>query len=155
MLQSNDIPFIVIGAICWLLVLKFADYKQLKRNIWLGVIAYIMGVVVDYSAYRTGLYTMYLHNLRGLIALLISKLLAPLPIGILYAQYMPKNRSKQLLSIIILDIGYLLVEVFLVKFGTLVHFRWNLRESVIYNVFIFATLTYINKTFINSGKYRN
>ena len=153
MLRSNVIPFIVSAIICWALVLIFTDYKQLKRNAWLGVTAYLMGVVVDYTSYRTGLYTMHLYTLEGLIPLLIGKFATPLPIGILYAQYMPKNRVKQLLSIILLDIGYIFIELFLVAFGALTHSHWSIYNSIIYNIFIFATLTYINKTFINEGKY--
>ena len=154
MLPSNTIPLIVCAVISWTLFLIFTDYKQLKRNVWLGITAYVMGVVVDYTAYKNGLYTMHLFNLEGLIPLLISKLLVPLPIGILYAQYMPKTRIKQLFSILLLDIGYISIEIFLTIFGTLTSYHWSIYVSMIYNLFIFSTLAYINKTFINVDKYR-
>ena len=153
-MERNVIPLIVNTIISWTLLLVFTDYKQLKRNVWLGVTAYVMGVVVDYVAYGAGLYTVHLFNLKGLIPLLIGKFVMPLPIGILYAQYMPKTRIKQLFSIILLDIAYTAIEIFLIAFGTLTSQHWNIYVSIVYNVFIFATLTYVNETFINADKYR-
>lgn len=154
MLPSNVIPFIVDAIICWTLFFIFIDFKQLKRNVWLGVISYVMGVTVDHAAYVSGLYTMNLFNLHGLIPLLIGKFVMPLPIGILYAQYMPKTRIKQLFSIILLDAGYTCIELFLNTFGTLTSSHWSIYASIIYNLFIFSTLTYINMVFINTDKYR-
>ena len=153
MIHSNIIHYIVLSVVCWTVFLIFIDYSKIKRNIWLGVIAYIMGVVVDYCSYMSGLYTVYFLNYGGLFPLLISKLITALPAGTLYAQYMPKSNTKQLLSIFILDIGYLLVELYALEVAVLIHFHWHLINSFIYNIFIFSTLAYVNKTFINKDNY--
>lgn len=141
MLPRNVIPFIVDAIVSWTLLFIFIDYKQLKRNVWLGVIAYVMGVVVDYAAYKAGLYTMHLFNLEGLTPLLIGKIVMVFPIGTLYAQYMPKTRIKQLFSIILLDIGYTSIDLFLTAFGTLTSAHWSIYNSIIYNIFIFTRQT--------------
>ena len=64
MIHSNIIHYIVLSVVCWTVFLIFIDYSKIKRNIWLGVIAYIMGVVVDYCSYMSGLYTVYFLNME-------------------------------------------------------------------------------------------
>ncbi|ADL67808.1 CBO0543 family protein [Thermoanaerobacterium thermosaccharolyticum] len=81
---------------------------------------------------------------NGILSFLMETLIGP-PYGMIFIQYLPKNRKSYILYLIVWTLLLTAIEaVFHIK-GLLIYNRWNYFYSIITYVFTLAALTVQNK----------
>lgn len=141
--------WIILFVINWIIFLMLVDWRELKTNIWAGLLAIIMAVDVDY--YNT-VYGRYIIN-RPIIDIMGSSLfflLGPvLVIGTLLAQYHPKKRWMTIINAFVLFILYSATELILVYRGTVEYLNWRFRESLTINIGAIIVISWFCIVFLN------
>ena len=82
-------PWVISFFISWILFFTLVDYKELKRNIFGGIAALILGSIVDWGGQKLNLYQFY--DVIIPWAVCFYKFGPILVMGILFSQSIPKN----------------------------------------------------------------
>ncbi|WHE07380.1 hypothetical protein PGH24_01040 [Thermoanaerobacterium thermosaccharolyticum] len=81
---------------------------------------------------------------NGILSFLMETLIGP-PFGMIFIQYLPKNRKSYILYLIVWTLLLTVIEaIFHIK-GLLIYNRWNYLFSIITYVFTLTALTVQNK----------
>lgn len=109
-------------------------WKELRINVWGGVLALILQLAVDSNAMNHALYKV--HN--GVVEVLGSSLffvLGPVfVIGTLIAQSHPYSKKMTIINMLVVSIMYTVQEVMLLSRKVLEYTNWNLLDSVVVNI---------------------
>lgn len=144
--------WIILFIINWMLFFLLVNWKELKINIWSGVMAVAMAIVVEFLNIAVhGLYVIH-HPIINILGSSLFFLLGPVFVtGTLMAQYHPKKRWVTILNVFVIVGLYSLLELTLVFLGAVEYLNWNYFDSVIVNFGAMVALSWFSITVL--GKW--
>ncbi|MTI79264.1 MAG: hypothetical protein FH758_00060 [Firmicutes bacterium] len=129
----------------WLMFFILVDKSRLKYTILGGITAMILQLIVDTGASGIGLYSVKSgYKLGGGSALFTFG--AVLTMGILFVQYIPKNRWLKVAHIIVTATLFLGMEYLLVQRNLIIYTHWGMGPSWFTNILVFITITWVAQT---------
>lgn len=137
----------------WVVFLLLVDLRELRKNIWGGIMSCLLELWQDSNAYALGMY--YFHE-SGIEILNVSAFFTfglPVTMGILYLQFTPENPLLQLIHMLVFTGGFAVFEAIVKHAGVMVTPHWNLVASVFNNAAIFGGLLWLND-FLKNRAYR-
>lgn len=126
------------------------DRSRLKKTIYGGVIAVLLGSLVDWAGHRMDLY-----SFDHLSWYLVSVFYAAGPLftaGVLFFQYISQNHLLQAANIIAFTLSYLAVETLLVKSGGARYQHWHYLASLGVDLLVFTAFSYIGEYVVFENK---
>ena len=144
--------WIVSFIVSWIVFFMLVDYKLLKKTIAIGFITVVLQLYVDYYAGKYGLYKIS----NAYITLFDSSAFfafgIPFTLGIIFVQYLPRNRSwLKLINVLVWSSLFLAFEMLAIYAGILTYTNWNTFNSFTVNVSAFIILGWIWEMF--AGKH--
>lgn len=136
--------WIVIFIVSWLLFIFLVDLKQIKVNIWSGLLAAILQLSVDTQAMSHKLYKINEPVINVFGSSLFFMLGPVLVIALLLAQFHPEKRWMTVLNVFILSGLYSLQELFLISRESLVYTNWHIIDSITVNTVVMAVLSWFS-----------
>lgn len=145
-------PWVISFFISWILFFTLVDYKELKRNIFGGIAALILGSIVDWGGQKLDLYQFYDVIIPWAGCSAFYKFGPILVIGILFSQSIPKKLWMQTLNILVFSLLYLFLEALIINVGVAEYVNWHILASFLFNVLTFSTLTYFSQSFLKNNR---
>lgn len=146
--------WIILFVINWVMFLLLIDWKNLKTNVWTGLLASSMAISVDFCNTSQGRYVIN----RPIISICNSSLFFVLGpvfiIGTLLAQYHPKKRWLSVLNVLVIFILYSLTEFILAYRGTVEYLNWYFYDSLIINIGAISVLSWFSIVVINKWEVK-
>ncbi|AUS95688.1 hypothetical protein CDQ84_01645 [Clostridium thermosuccinogenes] len=143
--------WIIFFAASWIIFLYLIDWKKLKANIWCGMWAALLALIVDMQAVDLGLY-----KIEGPLMFANTTpffLFGPVfVIGTLLAQFYPRKRFWRIINIIVLTAIYSAIEIMLVISGDVVYMNWHLYNSLTVNILALMVIGWFSVVVLNKGK---
>ncbi|WP_202710834.1 hypothetical protein [Sporosalibacterium faouarense] len=146
-------PWIVSFILSWILFFLLIDFKQLKTNIWGGIVALILASFVDWGGQKLGLYEFHDLIIPWFGCSAFYKFGPVFVIGILFAQYLPRKKKLQGLNIIVQSILFLCLENLIIRTGTAEYVRWHILASLTADLLAFSSLTWFTIAFLKKEAY--
>lgn len=154
--EAMTIPWIIVFIYSWIIFLIFVDRSRLKKTIYGGVIAVLLGSLVDWAGHRMDLY-----QFDHLSWYLVSIFYAAGPLftaGVLFFQYISRNRLLQAANIVAFTLSYLAVEILLVSSEGARYLHWHYLASLGIDLITFTAFSYIGECIVldkTGAKNRN
>lgn len=145
-------PWVISFFISWILFFTLVDYKELKRNIFGGIAALILGSIVDWGGQKLDLYQFYDVIIPWAGCSAFYKFGPILVMGILFSQSIPKKLWMQTLNILVFSLLYLFLEALIINVGVAEYVNWHILASFLFNVLTFSTLTYFSQSFLKNNR---
>jgi hypothetical protein len=145
-------PWVISFFISWILFFTLVDYKELKRNIFGGIAALILGSIVDWGGQKLNLYQFYDVIIPWAGCSAFYKFGPILVMGILFSQSIPKKLWMQTLNILVFSLLYLFLEALIINVGVAEYVNWHILASFLFNVLTFSTLTYFSQSFLKNNR---
>jgi hypothetical protein len=134
--------WVIIFVVSWLLFFLLVDWKELKTNLWCGIVAVALQLAIDTQAMNHGWYKIN----RGVLWVFGSSaffVMGPvLVIGIFMAQFHPTKRWMRVINVIVLSSFYSIFELLVLARKVLVYIDWHYTESLIINTCAMAILSW-------------
>lgn len=144
--------WIILFLANWVVFLLIADWTKLKSNIWSGLLAIVMAVVVDFCNTINGRYIIK-DNIIHVLGTSLFFLVGPVfVIGTLLAQYHPRKKWLTILNVIVLFILYSFTEFILVLRGAVEYVTWNFYDSLIINIGAISALSWFSIVVLNKWR---
>lgn len=144
--------WIILFVANWIIFLLLVDWKELKINIWAGLLAALMAISVDFCNIT---YKRYLIH-RPVISIFKSSLffvLGPvLVIGTLLAQYHPQKRWLTIVNVIVMFILYSSTELILVYRDAVHYIDWKFFDSLLVNIGAIIVLSWFSIAVLNKWR---
>lgn len=147
--------WVVLFIEAWVIFLVLVDYKGLKRNLIGGILALLLGTLVDWGAQKLQLYEFYNLVIPWLGCSAFYKLGPILIMGILFVQFLPENRYLQAVNILMVACLYALIEYLTILSGTAKYLHWSIFASLVLDILVFSALTWFSVTFIKKKKAKS
>lgn len=141
--------WIIIFLINWIIFLILVDWRELKNNIWAGLLAIIMAIVVDLANTIHGRYVINKHMVDILGSSLFFLLGPVFVIGTLLAQYHPKKRMMAVANVFVLFFLYSAIELILVYRGAVEYLDWHFTDSLAINIGAITVLSWFSIVVLN------
>lgn len=141
-------PWVISFISSWILFFLLTDNKNLKKNIWGGVLAVALASIVDYGGQKMGLYDFYDIIIPWASCSAFYKFGPIFTMGILFCQYVPKNKWLQTAHIFACSILYILLEISIISTGTAKYIHWSPLASFMINLITFGSLTWFTLEFL-------
>lgn len=145
-------PWVISFFISWILFFTLVDYKELKRNIFGGIAALILGSIIDWGGQKLDLYQFYDVIIPWAGCSAFYKFGPILVMGILFSQSIPKKLWMQTLNILVFSLLYLFLEALIINVGVAEYVNWHILASFLFNVLTFSTLTYFSQSFLKNNR---
>lgn len=127
----------------WAIFLIFFDRSKLRTTAYGGLIAFLLGALVDWAGHRLDLYRFYGSGMNIYI-LSFFYVAGPLfTMGTLFFQFASRNRLLQAANIIVFSLTYLCLEVLLVLSGGARYIHWHYLASLLVDLIVFTAFSYI------------
>ena len=143
--------WIILFVVSWILFVFLVDWKEIKLNIWCGVLAVGLQLSIDTSAMTHKFYKVN----NGILNVWGSSLffiLGPvLVIGILLAQFHPEKRWMRTINVFIIAALYSLQELLLFYTEVLAYINWNFTDSVVVNIAAMVILSWFSIVVLKKG----
>lgn len=140
--------WIIIFVVSWILFVLLIDWRQLKYNMWGGILAFVLATMIDYFGTHIGLYKFYNVILPWFGCSVFYKFGPIICVGILFTQRVPDNKWLQIVNVIFVSAMFLFLEQLLVTAGDMKYMQWGIFGSIIINLYAFISLTWISNEFI-------
>ncbi|MCT4605153.1 MAG: hypothetical protein N4A64_03465 [Marinisporobacter sp.] len=139
--------WIVLFIINWIVFLLLVNLKKLKINILAGFFAICMAITTDFlNSSVQGRYIIH----KPVVSILgdsLFFLIGPVfVIGILIAQYHPKNRWMSVINVFVITVIYSLTEYILVYKGVVEYIDWDYIDSVMVNIGAMVMISWFSMT---------
>jgi hypothetical protein len=141
-------PWVISFISSWILFFLLTDNKNLKKNIMGGVLALLLASLVDYGGQKLELYTFYDIIIPWATCSAFYKFGPIFTMGILFCQYVPRNKWLQAANIIMCSIFYILLELSIISVAAAKYIHWNILASFIINIVTFGSLTWFTLAFL-------
>lgn len=139
--------WVIAFIISWLIFLFLVDFKQLPRTIYGGLFTLILGIIVDWGGQRLEFYKFY-DPVIGWNGCSVFYLLGPVfNMGVIFAQYLPRDRVLKVINIVVSSGLYLVMELLVVKTGTARYIHWHYLASLVIDLAAFTSLTWLAEHF--------
>ncbi|HHV29229.1 hypothetical protein [Acetivibrio mesophilus] len=136
--------WIILFAVSWIALFAFAEPRQLKKNIWCGVLALALQLVVDTHAISYGLYSIN----NPMISIMGSSLFftaGPVfTIGTLFAQFYPQKRWLRIANIFVFSTLFYFQEILLLLSGNLTYTNWHFTNSIVIDICVMVILSWFS-----------
>jgi len=136
--------WVILFVMSWIIFFVFIDFRQLKRNIWGGILAAVLQLVTDTQAINQGLYTVN----EPVISIMGSSLFftaGPVfTVGTLFSQLHPKKRWLRIVNIFAISALFFLQEILLILSGNLAYTNWHFTSSFFINVCVMIVLSWFS-----------
>ncbi|MGE5415355.1 MAG: hypothetical protein ACM3UZ_01055 [Acidobacteriota bacterium] len=136
--------WIILFVVSWVLFLVLVDWKQLKTNVWCGLLAMAMQLWIDHQYINHKLYVIHrpVVDIFGSSAFFVT---GPVfVIGVLLAQYYPAKRWARIMHLVVITTLFSVQEYFLVKRNALHYINWHQIDSIAANVAAMALLSWFS-----------
>lgn len=140
--------WIIFFVVTWVLFFILVDKKELKRNIFGGLSAFLIATFIDWGATHLGLYKFYNVVIPWFGCSFFYKFGPILNMGILFSQIVPAKRWMQVLNILFFSLCFNAIELLLSVTGNVQYFHWSIIASFTVNMLTFTSLSWITTTFI-------
>ncbi len=139
----------------WFIFILLVDWKELKVNMWGGVLGIILACFVDYHKVNTEAYL-----LKNLIVEIYNTsiffLFGPaFVIGTLFVQYHPAKRWIAVVNVFLFTFFFTAMEYTLVETGVIEYIKWYYYDSIIINFAVFYTLSFFSIVVMNKKIKQN
>ncbi len=142
-------PWIISFISSWILFFLLTDNKNLKKNIWGGILALLLASIVDYGGQKLELYTFYDIIVPWATCSAFYKFGPVFTMGILFCQYVPNNKWLQAANILMCSIFYILLELSIISTGVAEYVHWHILASFMVNIVTFGCLSWFTLAFIH------
>lgn len=144
--------WIILFLANWVIFLLLVDWTKLKTNMWSGLLAIVIAIVVDCCNTINGRYTIN-DNIIDVLGTSLFFLIGPVfVIGTLLAQYHPQRKRLTILNVIVLFILYSSTELILVLRGAVEYLDWNFYDSLIINIGAISVLSWFSIVVLNKWR---
>jgi hypothetical protein len=141
-------PWIISFIVSWILFFLLTDNKNLKNNIWGGVLALLLASIVDYGGQELNLYNFMDIIIPWAGCSAFYKFGPIFTMGILFCQYVPRHKWLQTANIFMASILYILLELAIISTGVAKYIHWNTLASFFINILTFGSLTWFTIAFL-------
>jgi hypothetical protein len=141
-------PWVISFVESWILFFLLTDNRNLKKNIFGGVLALLLASLVDYGGQKLELYRFYEIIIPWATCSAFYKFGPIFTMGILFCQYVPRNKWLQIAHIIACSILYMLLELLIISTGVAEYIHWNILASFFINLLTFTSLTWFTLVFL-------
>ncbi|MFZ5989821.1 MAG: hypothetical protein ACOYWZ_22220 [Bacillota bacterium] len=132
--------WIILFIVSWILFFLLVDYKELKTNIWCGVLAVGMQLSIDTHSIKHGSYEI-INPAVSIWGSSLCFVLGPvLVVATLLAQYFPGSKWLRIISVFVFSALYSIQELLLLLSGALSYLDWHFVDSLVVNTIVMATL---------------
>lgn len=145
-------PWVISFIISWILFFVLVDYKTLNRNIYGGVLALLLGTIVDYGGQKLELYKFYQLIISWAGCSAFYKLGPIFTMGVVFCQYVPRSKWLQAANIFAVSSLYIMLELCIISTGVAEYLHWNVIASFLVNILAFCSLTWFTISFVRSGQ---
>ncbi|AQS58745.1 hypothetical protein [Desulforamulus ferrireducens] len=147
-------PWVVTAIVSWILLYLLVDVQQLKRTIFGGFFAVALASLVDWGGQQ-----LHLYEFRDIIIPWANcsafYMLGPVfVIGVLFSQFLPRDRALQVINIVVISLLYLAMEFLILQTGAAVYLNWHLLASLTVDLAAMTSLTWVAQTFELAPSYK-
>ena len=140
--------WIFLFIISWILFFLLVDYKTLKKNVFCGLFAIIIQLIID-SEYTSHKYYVINNNYIPIFGSSLFFVLGPVfVIGMLLAQYHPKKKLLIFVHCITIIVLFTLQEYLLLLTNSLHYINWDIWNSVEINSMSVFSLSWFSIIFL-------
>lgn len=143
-------PWVISFVASWIIFFLLTDNKNLRKYIMGGVLAVALASLVDYGGQRLELYDFHQIIIPWATCSAFYKFGPVFTMGIIFCQYLPRNKWLQTANIFACSILYILLEISIVSTGVAEYIRWNTLASFVVNVLTFGFLTWFTEAFLRN-----
>jgi len=143
-------PWVISFLASWVVFFFTIDWSGLRRNIYGGLLALVMGTIVDWGGQKLNLYTFKDLIIPWFGCSTFYKFGPILTMGVLFTQHVPGNKWWQLINIIACTLLYLSLEYIIVMTDVAHYINWHILASMLVDILVFSSLTWFTITFIRS-----
>lgn len=144
--------WVILFLLNWIIFLFLVNRKELKANIWAGLLAMIMAISVDYSSFIHKRYVIkkaIIHIFGSSVFFLIGPVFV---MGTLLAQYHPRKKWLTVLNVIVIFVLYSTTELILVSRGVVEYLNWDFVDSLIVNIGAITILSWFSIVILNKWR---
>lgn len=145
------LPWIISFVFAWILFFLLVDYKTLKKNIYGGLLALLLGTIVDYGGQKLELYEFYQLIISWAGCSAFYKLGPIFTMGVIFCQYVPRNKWLQVVNIFVASTLYIMLELSIISTGVAEYIHWSPIASYVINLLAFCSLSWFTLTFLRTG----
>jgi hypothetical protein len=145
--------WVILFVISWIVFLLLVEWKNLKVNIWGGILSIVLQMSIDRNAVVFNLYKIE----NGIVSVLGSSLffvLGPVfVIGILLVQVHPLKRFLTIANVFAASALYSIQELLLISRNVLVYVNWNMISSIVVNIGAMIIISWFAIVVLKKGVY--
>ena len=147
--------WVILFIISWILFFLLVDLKTLKINIFCGLFAMIMQLMIDYE-FTTHKFYVVNNNYICVFGSSLFFVLGPVfVIGILLAQYHPTKKWAIIFHCVFLSTVYTLQEYLLLQTNSLHYLNWDIWSSIRINTMAILSLSWFSIVVLKKGVKKN
>lgn len=143
-------PWVISFVSSWILFFLLTDNKNIRKYIMGGILAVALASLVDYGGQRLRLYEFYQIIIPWATCSAFYKFGPIFTMGILFCQYLPRNKWLQAAHIFACSVLYILLELSVISAGTAKYIHWNTIASFVINILAFGTLAWLTEAFLRN-----
>lgn len=144
-------PWLISFVFAWIVFFLLIDYKTLNKNVYGGLLALLLGTIVDYGGQKLELYEFYQLIISWAGCSAFYKLGPIFTMGVIFCQYVPRSKWLQVANIFAVSAIYLMLELSIISTGAATYIRWSPIASYIINLLAFCSLSWFTVTFLRTG----
>jgi hypothetical protein len=144
-------PWVISFISSWILFFILVDYKTLRKNIYGGILALLLASIVDYGGQKLELYSFYQIIIPWAGCSAFYKFGPIFTMGIIFCQYVPRNKWLQVANIFAASSLYIMLEISIISTGVAEYIHWSTFASFLIILLAFCSLTWVTIVFIRKG----
>lgn len=145
-------PWVIVFVYSWILFLVFIDTKRFRISVYGGIMAALLGTVVDWGGQH---YSLYCFDGRQAVnETIITFLHAAGPMftmGTLFFQYLNRDRRVQVANVAAFSLAYLAVEFLIVSYSGARYIHWHYTASLTVDLLVFTAMSYVGEMVMFGG----
>lgn len=145
-------PWIIVFIYSWIIFFLFVDVSRLNKTVYGGIIAFMLGSVVDWAGHQLQLYS-FNDNVISWAGNSLFYTAGPLfTMGTIFFQYISLDRRLQALNISAFTAAYFAVELLLVSSGAASYQHWHYLASLALDILVFTSFSYVGEIIVYGRK---
>lgn len=138
-------PWLISFIFSWIIFIIFIDLKRLKFTLYGGAITVTLASLVDWSGQELGLYQ-FNDNLFHFAGNSFFYIFGPVfTMGVLFFQFMQRNRVAQSANILAFSLTYLSMEYLIIQTGAANYLNWHYPASLLLDILVFSALSFFGE----------
>lgn len=125
------------------------DWRELRVNIWIGLLTCLIQVVHDTEQFILNNYQIYGARVWIFNSPYLFTFGVVFTMGILFSQFLPRNKILKTVHILVFVLGFLAFEYMVAKFGMLKYIHFNLWISLVDDILVTITLAWVKSFFVS------